>query len=515
MFYDDGRVQIHNGDALEVLAGLPAESIDCCVTSPPYWGLRDYGTARWEGGDSACDHIGRSQTSQASTLGDWKNGGGQRYKENAGGMPYRDICGKCGARRVDQQIGLEPTPGEYVDKLVAVFREVKRVLRGNGTLWLNLGDSYAQGGRGGVGNRSTLEGSRHSQNESRQAIGVMGEITGPGLKAKDLVGIPWRVAFALQADGWYLRQDIIWSKPGPMPESVQDRCTKSHDYIFLLAKSKKYYYDAEAVKELATGSAHPRGNGVNPKALISDYAPNQAASNQERLHRRSPPVSGWNSDRGSHTAIGHNAESKDERYERSRIKQNGSFSSAVAELVETRNLRSVWTIASEPLADAHFAPFPSEIPRRCILAGTSERGNCPACGRPWKRIVEKSRTYESASGRLGHKCQGKVRADGQDRGPVQDDIRSGPCIHSMTIGWRPTCKCGLDTTVPAVVLDPFAGSGRTGKVAKYLGRKAILIDLSAKYCEMARRQVESADVPMPLNNERTERTNATCDESRT
>ena len=195
--------KIFNENCLTGLKRLSDESVNCCVTSPPYWGLRDYGTAEWEGGDKNCEHKPKFKPSVSATVGNDVKDIGKIY--------YKDICKDCGAIRKDEQLGLEETPEKFVENLVTLFREVKRVLKKDGTVWLNLGDSYG--------------------NE------------------KQLSGIPWKVAFALQADGWYLRQDIIWHKPNPMPESVTDRCTKSHEYIFLLTKSSKYYYDADAIKE--------------------------------------------------------------------------------------------------------------------------------------------------------------------------------------------------------------------------------------------------------------------------
>lgn len=269
----------------------------CCVTSPPYWGLRDYGVAG--------------------------------------------------------QLGLESTPAEYVAEMVSVFREVRRVLRDDGTLWLNIGDSYAQGGRGGIGDASTLQGGRHNQNESRVALKASArrdkadvpEIRGRtdhGLKPKDMLGMPWRVAFALQADGWWLRSDIIWSKPSPMPEAVTDRPTKAHEYLFLLSKSERYAYDARAIAEPVTGGAHARGGGVNPKS------------------------SGKNETTGDRRKDGFN--------ERWRVKQNASFSAAVSDLVDRRNRRTVWTIASEPCPEAHFAVMPTALVKPCILAGSPGGG---------------------------------------------------------------------------------------------------------------------------------------------
>ena len=230
-------VDIKIGDCRDVLKTLPDKSVDCCVTSPPYWGLRDYQTGTWEGGDSNCLHMRTTKISKNTATG-------HKAMAQQGNVVsdaiYKTKCPKCGAVRKDKQIGLEETPEEYTKNIVNVFREVKRVLKDDGTLWLNLGDTYSSGGRATTTNQ-TLRGDKD--------YGVTRPASSKGIKPKDLIGIPWRVAFALQADGWYLRQDIIWHKPNPMPESVQDRCTKAHEYIFLLSKSKNYYYDNDAIKE--------------------------------------------------------------------------------------------------------------------------------------------------------------------------------------------------------------------------------------------------------------------------
>ena len=261
---------LHLGDCREILQTLPEQSVHCCVTSPPYFGLRDYGMA--------------------------------------------------------EQIGLEPTPEQFVAELVAVFREVRRVLRDDGTLWLNLGDSYA---RTGGTDRKVSETAKvgSTRNTLEQMSDRTSRASCIGLKPKDLIGIPWRVAFALQADGWWLRQDIIWHKPNPMPESVRDRCTKAHEYVFLLSKSARYWYHAEAIKEPAI-STEPSGNG---------FAGRQGGS-------RSLPMSG--------------GEGTSERW------QPGG----------ARNRRSVWTIATQPYSGAHFATFPPALAEPCILAG------CPVGG---------------------------------------------------------------------------------------------------------------------------------------
>jgi DNA modification methylase len=265
-------IAIRYGDCRDILRTLPDQSVHCCVTSPPYFGLRDYGHA--------------------------------------------------------DQIGLEATPDAYVAEIVAVFREVHRVLRDDGTLWLNVGDSYAGGGSGGGGSfekeRNWRVGNLEKNNGNSNRDGL-GRVT--GLKPKDLIGIPWRVAFALQADGWYLRQDIIWSKPNPMPESVTDRCTKAHEYIFLMSKSARYFYDAKAIAEAVTQSTVERLSQPNLENQFgSDRVPGKINGNMK--------------------AVGG----------------------------ETRNKRSVWEVATQPFSETHFAVFPCALIEPCIKAG------CPIGG---------------------------------------------------------------------------------------------------------------------------------------
>ncbi len=203
---------ILQGNVLDRIKDIEEKSVQCVVTSPPYWGLRDYGTAEWEQGDKECDHVEKKPFGGSSTLRDMSLETTKKEVEGKS-IQYKSKCKKCGAIRKDSQLGLEETPEEFIENMVKVFRGVKKSLKDDGTLWLNLGDSYSQ------------------------------------TKNKQLLGIPWRVALALQQDGWYLRQDIIWHKPNPMPESVKDRCTKAHEYIFLLSKSPQYYYDSDAIRD--------------------------------------------------------------------------------------------------------------------------------------------------------------------------------------------------------------------------------------------------------------------------
>ncbi|HQP71125.1 MAG TPA: site-specific DNA-methyltransferase [Methanoculleus sp.] len=370
---------ILNGDVIACLRSLPDACVQCVVTSPPYWGLRDYG--------------------------------------------------------VEGQIGLEPTPDEYVEKMVEVFREVRRVLRDDGVLWLNLGDSY--NGRGGAGGLKA------------------GQPEYPGrrisaLKPKDLVGIPWRVAFALQADGWYLRSDIIWSKPNPIPESVTDRPTKSHEYIFLLSKSPRYFYDADAVREEQTGNAHSRGKGLTPKS-----APE-----------------------GSNI----------------RAKESWHLSTRDVEVPGGRNRRTVWVIATQPMPEAHFATFPEALVEPCISAGTSERGACPECGAPWRRVVERVRDHGLAPV-AGGKTAALAETDRWNRldrrrkaARAAGEDPDNPFGHGTTLGWQPTCTCGGDP-VPCVVLDSFGGSGTVAKVARDLGRSSILIEINPEYVAIMKKKL--------------------------
>ena len=244
---------------------LADKSVHMCVCSPPYWGLRDYGTARWEGGDPECDHLPpieqKLKSMASSSLNLAKDH--SRAQSNVGhqhGAAYRKACRKCGARRIDNQLGLEPTPDEFIRTMVEVFREIWRTLRDDGTCWINIGDSYSTGSSGDrrLGDPNSPKAGFNGKLPVDTAK-AKARLPVAGMKPKDLVGIPWRLAFALQADGWYLRSDIIWAKPNPMPESVTDRPTKSHEYMFLLSKQERYYFDADAVRE-----DNPRSSEVWP-----------------------------------------------------------------------------------------------------------------------------------------------------------------------------------------------------------------------------------------------------------
>lgn len=420
---------VHIGNVLDVLPTLDAESVHCCVTSPPYWGLRDYGTATWEGGDADCDHkVGRF-TSPVSDK--------QRSNNGSGDVQAAGVCPKCGARRKDSQLGLEPTPDQYVANMVAVFREVWRVLRDDGTLWLNLGDSYAGGGGFSPDAPSNQAGAK--QTTMRGASGSRGLPCVGGLKHKDLVGIPWRVAFALQSDGWYLRSDIIWSKPNPMPESVKDRPTKAHEYLFLMTKQARYWYDADAVAErqgeLTRRAASFRNGGV--------YTAGRSFDNDADA-------------------------SKDTHVD--------------GETGTGRNRRTVWHIATQPFPEAHFATYPEKLVEPCVLAGCPSQV-CSACGAPYVRVRERVSTGRRYS---TGKSEAKNKAGLATAFSGYDDGSSGPVYR--TVGWDATCTCDADT-VPGTVLDPFTGSGTTGAVACRLGRNFVGIELNPEYAAMAERRI--------------------------
>lgn len=340
---------ILQGDALELAKQLEDNSIHCIVLSPPYWGLRDYGTALWYGGNGECDHFNGPLASPKSTLQGYT---GEHVKLATGGMPYKNICKKCGATRIDSQMGLEETPEQYIENMVVLFRELRRALRKDGTLWLNMGDSYAQSG-GSRKDKEELERDAKRAKEKGYPTQAFSGYKGwdratntavNGLKPKDLCGIPWRLALALQADGWYLRSDIIWSKPNPMPESVTDRPTKAHEYLFLLTKSPKYFYDAEAIKEPSIESdwmsRYDRVKDGNKSPLKG-----RSKYSFARTVKESPPP----------------GKANQHRPDREDIEYNGM-----------RNKRSVWTINSQPYSGAHFATFPPKLIEPCILAGSRE-----------------------------------------------------------------------------------------------------------------------------------------------
>ena len=418
---------------------IPDGSVHMCVTSPPYWALRSY---------LADDHPDKAK-----------------------------------------ELGLEKTPEEYVSNMVAVFRHVWDKLRDDAVLFLNIGDSYcAQGGRGEARMVELGKPSEGAITNPRARGQSPGTRTGTGLKPKDLVGIPWMLAFALRADGWYLRQEIIWHKPNPMPESCRDRCTKAHESIFLLTKRPRYFMDMEAIKEPVATAANAQSRG--PKDT-PDRGPREGGNSG--LHD---------------TAM--------------RMRDGG---------LSTRNKRSVWTVATQAYPGAHFATFPPKLITPCILAGTSEKGVCPECGAPWERVVERS-PNPSKQYNVGEDLTGGAPNMGGNRQTSKGLHRNngnaeGP--PGRTTGWRPTCDCydalyHRDFTKtrsarkfwqkstwwkrvkkravpfawdvePATVLDLFDGAGTTRLVAMQLGRSGLGIELNPEYAKQAQDRIDKAANP--------------------
>ena len=368
---------IHVGGVTEQLATLPEQHFHCCVTSPPYWGLRDYG--------------------------------------------------------VEGQIGLEKTPEEYVDRMVEVMRGVWRVLRDDGTLWLNVGDSYANNTKWGGATSGKHVDALHGEPVGRGKRNT-------GLKPKDLCLIPYRLILALQADGWWVRSQIAWTKKSAMPESVRDRPSSAWEPIFLLTKSARYFYDGEAVRQGDKG---------------------RSAGNQDNLGTQQRRMTGG--------AI------------------SGGTKSEPWTPGTGANLRNHWHLGPEPYPDAHFATFPTEIPRRAILAGTSAKGCCPECGAPWERVVER----KEYGCKVDHSQDAIV---GMSRNQLGGQAVYDSYVPPQTTGWRPACGHNLGP-VPCRVFDPFLGSGTTCLVAEQLGRDSTGIELNPEYAKMADARVQ-AGVPV-------------------
>jgi len=328
----------------------------------------------------------------------------------------------------------------YVEHIVEVFREIRRVLRDDGTAWLNLGDSYNSAGRKTNGTRI---GVKQGTNRASATGADDYRATAPGLKQKDLVGIPWRVAFALRADGWYLRSDIIWHKPNPMPEAVTDRPTRCHEYIFLLAKNDRYFFDTEAIREC------PAGDEERPQ-----LAADEAKANPMAYHRELAVVAG-------------------------------------------RNRRTVWTITTKQYPGSHFAVWPPDLVELMVKAGTSEKGCCAKCGAPIQRVTERvgapsHQAEENFDHGLGEGPTQQIQMNAWQYGQV---LKTPAGAYHQTLGWEPTCQCGTSETARCVVLDPFSGSGTTGEVAMGLGRDYIGIDLNAAYLPMARARLTDMEAP--------------------
>jgi DNA modification methylase len=427
----DMEAKIIHGDNRKTLAELPERSFHCCVSSPPYWSLRDYD--------------------------------------------------------VEGQIGLEETPDEFVDTLVDVYRGVWRVLRDDGVCWVNLGDSYCStdkwGGGGGNTGKHTIEWTHGDANcdhdpvddpnspfncqcvtcskcdgSGRVASWAVRAKRKPiaGIKPKDLMGMPWRVALALQADGWYLRDAVIWHKPAPMPGSQQDRCTSSYEFIFQLTKSRRYFFDMDAIKEPLKPSSESRG-----EVAFGGNKGGGDAGSASRLYS-------GNSWKGSSFTEGKTGAVHDNQGQGERNPTGGSTP------------RNVWTMASGGFKEAHFATFPIELPLRCIKASTSSKGCCSGCGAPWQRITERTALKRERPNEL-------TKRTGED-GTGNHCANTVAGVEARTIGWEPTCDCQLDVS-PCRVLDPFNGAGTTAVACRRLGIDYVGCELNQEYIDMSYRRL--------------------------
>ncbi|KKM82315.1 hypothetical protein LCGC14_1320900 [marine sediment metagenome] len=535
MTFDNGVVQLHHGSALD-MAMLPDGTVDTVVTSPPYWGLRDYGLPAtiWDDHGHGCthqweEHIQPAAEGTRTLEGNSALKAGHQGSVSATMKPkVSAFCTLCGAWR--GTLGLEPTPQLYVQHLTQIFREVWRVLKPWGTVWLNLGDSYSGSGGAhttdhgnpGLSKSASRDGYARSASEKHSAgldlpVGLPNR-SPFGLKAKDLVLIPERVALALQDDGWWVRSRIAWCKTAPMPESVDDRPTSAWEHIWLLTKDENYFWDKEAVREDSVGASRHDLSGQGY------LAPGQSAQGGNRKSKR---PDGWDTGPGGHGTI----------------HRNGREPGGVSEIRTGRNMRNWWVINPEPMGwemcqgcgmiydpgqyrrlgrlvasycdlesgeektktyisckrcgewehwMSHFATFPQAVVEPCILAGTSEKGNCAECGRPWERVTETTGhvNQREPAHQLGNT---PTKVDSTGWAPMNQPSTN---IKGEQI-WQPTCSCDAGT-VPAIVLDPFMGSGTVGVVAQKLGRRAVGVDQSAHYLALAQERIAAIPLPMVM-----------------
>jgi DNA modification methylase len=509
---------------------LPDGCVQVVCTSPPYFGLRDYGTGTWDGGDPDCRHSGGGSPQVPQT----KHPNAASVIIAGGNRGGGNTCVRCGAVRVDRQLGLEESPdcgrrgagacGRcYVCHMVVVFREVRRVLRDDGCAWVNYGDSYSGGGGfspDAPSNQPEAAAARRApynqagrRNDGGSRL-YKGRQPAPGLKQKDLCGIPWRVAFALQADGWWLRSAFPWVKVNPMPESVQDRPTTAHENLFLLTKRDSYFYDSDAVRAPSAPSTlerdrysrivqsgnksyvpgSPDHSGIHaPYSVVHDH---ETPSNPAGRNRR---TSDWF------------LESLDERIaeQRAYLQHLESVRRKGGMLVDEGGDPLAVVLSTESFRGAHFATMPRRLVEPCLKASTSQAGCCPRCSAPLARVTEKLEGDHETAGRP-KKTAGMASKTStlslSGNGSKEWAERGGK---SLTVGWTPTCSCTETANpVPSLVLDPFCGAATTLVVAEALGLRAIGLDLSREYLTMSRRRLErpharvaapaAKDKPMPL-----------------
>ncbi len=427
--------QVVIGDCTEVMQGWPAGSIDLVVTSPPYWGLRDYGseTVRIWGGDPACEHEWVDDSTKFGNMGGGEENRKEVWDSNMRDkLPKRNFCVHCGAWR--GSLGLEPHPQLFIDHLVEICREIRRVLKPSGTFWLNLGDTfYGSGGKGGQYEKFMPD--KGQPDHYRQSSKTRSN----WLQPKQKLMMPARVAIALQKDGWVLRSDVIWHKPNHMPSPVKDRLTCAYEHVFLFAKARRYYFDLEAIRKPHQG---------------------RASGNKERMYFPDPRQNG-----------------------REHFGRNFPWDPKV----KGKNPGDVWRIPTTPFPGAHFATFPPKLIEPIVKAG-SPRWLCSRCGKPRTRITERTEVLTRPG----------IKTKDEGLEGIRNDIdrrRFRPIADFKTVGWS-DCGCGEGWN-PGVVLDPFGGSGTVGQVARKLGRRFILIEIKPEYAAIARQRVRGSYKPVP------------------
>jgi len=538
------------GDAREVLAQMPEESVHCVITSPPYWGLRSYeGTECIFGGDEGCEHEWTFTPEKEGHAGKkrWQHIAGDTVGKVRDASPeswkmYRQgaFCSLCGCWR--GQYGLEPTPEIYVEHTLEFLRAIWRVLRKDGVVWWNIGDSYVGGNyRGG--------GPETASAKQRSNVGTVGFMAGkanipPGLKPKDLVMIPFRVALAAQADGWWVRQVVIWEKPNPMPESIDDRCTVSHEYVWMFTKSGKPQYWTH--RDLDGTRKHPKPDyrwaNIMAQEEVKEQPPNWKEKvicpkcQGKKVVTHTEVVMGaemsWEADcdlcvdgKGRPTGKVHLWKrinpwrGHDYYYDADAIREPGQFDiSGIRGYREGnmdnafkpqewqgpqqtagRNKRSVWTIPTSPYSGPHYSTFPPDLVEPMILAGTSPKV-CTGCGAPWERVVEKGGLiFGDGHTRLANRQ--RIDETGRDAwagaGQRGERMIPGAYLDSKTLGWRPTCPCN-GGVARSVVLDPFCGTATVAQKCIEHHRDYIMIDIDPKSIELAKERVAAVQPRLVL-----------------
>ena len=505
---DTDSLQLIHGDARHI--PLEDETVQCIVTSPPYWGLRKYAGEQelvWlppdhpKGSDfpAMCSHEWGGQIAlRGKTKLDnfFKGDSPMKSAESiVASMPegHGQHCQRCGAWR--GAYGLEPTIEMYVAHTLEILRECRRVLRPDGVLFWNIGDSYAShaGNTGGFSESSTLKRFTSANVKGR----ILAQEQKPmrrdlsSLKPKDLCLIPSRVAIAAQADvsvrngkteAWWVRSMIIWAKPNPMPESCTDRPTDAYEHILMFTKSERYYWDADAVREPTI--AGWRGSSFTDERDASVYA---------NLGQGPRNAFGY-TPKGTHSRGSGDGGPKAQARAADGVHED--WAESTREVLGSRNLRNVWMFATQPYSGAHFATFPEELPRRCILAATSARGACIQCGAPWERVT-RQQSFGSWHDHENDAVRGNHNSDGLSGDRFRENYKP-----PETIGWRPTCVCPgqRGKTAPCLVFDPFGGSGTTGRVALELRRRCVLVDIAydAEYRDLAERRTSGVNVKLPF-----------------